>query len=128
MAPEDSTAAVDPAVLARLAEEIGDVDEVVHLYLRALPLRCGSIARALASGDATALRDAAHTLRSASAFVGATTVSALSARLEQAALRREPLPAALGTQLAAEAHRAETELLALLRHGRQVGAEPGRSE
>jgi len=111
---ETDARAVDPAALARLAEEIGDVHEVVQLYLQALPVRCGLIANALASGDAAGLRDVAHTLRSASAFVGATGLTALCDRLEAAGSQGPPLPLGLGTELAAEGRRVEAELVALL--------------
>jgi HPt (histidine-containing phosphotransfer) domain-containing protein len=111
---EDRAPAVDSAALDRLAEELDDVHEIVQLYLRALPLRCGSIAQALAAGDAGALRDAAHTLRSASAFVGAAGLAALCDRLEQVSTQAAPLPVALGMEVAAEGRRVEAELIALL--------------
>jgi HPt (histidine-containing phosphotransfer) domain-containing protein len=109
---EDGPRPVDAAVLARLVEEVGDVHEIVQLYLDALPLRCGLIAKALADGDAVALSDAAHTLRSASAVVGADGLVALCERLEHAAREDAPLPSALGTEIAAESRRVEAELLA----------------
>jgi HPt (histidine-containing phosphotransfer) domain-containing protein len=111
---DESTRAVDEAALGRLAEEIGDVHEVVQLYLRSLPLRVGLIANALARGDASELRDAAHTLRSASAFVGANGLTVLCDQLEEAASQDAPLPLGLGTELAAEGRRVEAELVALL--------------
>ena len=113
MTLDDRAPAVDAAVLVRLAEEVGGVEEVVELYLRALPLRCASIAHALAAGDAVTLRQTAHTLQSASAFVGAMPLAALCARLEEAS-QRSQLPVGVGEEVAEEARRVERELRALL--------------
>jgi Hpt domain len=110
----DGPPAVDAAVLLRLDREVGGVGVVVDLYLRALPLRCGSIARALAAGDSVTLRREAHTLRAASAFVGANSLAVLCQRLEDALEETATPPVSLGTEMAAESRRVERELRALL--------------
>lgn len=110
----DTRPAVDASVLLRLDSEVGGVGEIVDLYLRALPLRCGSIAQALAADDPAALRRAAHTLRSASALVGALSLATLCERLEDASEQTAALPVNAGTEVAAESRRVQRELRALL--------------
>jgi HPt (histidine-containing phosphotransfer) domain-containing protein len=110
----DTRPAVDASVLLRLDTEVGGVGEIVELYLRALPLRCGSIAQALADDDPAALRRATHTLRSASALVGAASLATLCERLEDVSEQTAALPVSAGTEVAAESRRVERELRALL--------------
>jgi HPt (histidine-containing phosphotransfer) domain-containing protein len=92
---------VEQAVLDQLAEEIGDLGEVIGLYLRALPARCGAIAQALARGDREAVVVASHTLGTASSFLGARRLAQQCGRLEAEARSGEPLALKRGVELRA---------------------------
>jgi HPt (histidine-containing phosphotransfer) domain-containing protein len=105
---------VDPAVLDRLAADLGDLGDIVDVYVRALPRRCGEIAQALADGDAEGVSRGAHTLRSASAFLGAVDVVELCDRLEREA-RAGFVVTDRGRELTDACRSAERELRALTR-------------
>ncbi len=106
---------MDPAVLGRLDQEIGGVREVVDAYLEALPGRCEEVARAVEGADADAVARVAHTLRTASAFLGAVGLAQLCAVLEHEAASGRPVPASRAGQVADMARRVERELRALTR-------------
>jgi HPt (histidine-containing phosphotransfer) domain-containing protein len=106
---------VDAAVLARLADDLGGIDDIVAAYLDALPRRCGAIAKAIADGDAAAVGRTAHTLRSASAFLGALPLAELSAQLEREADSRAPVPPERARQLARAAREVAEALARLTR-------------
>ena len=58
--------------------------KVLNTYLQTTPALVDRMRRALDSGDAGALADAAHTLKSSSASLGAERLTSLCRRLEQA--------------------------------------------
>lgn len=105
--------AVDVPTLTRLVGDLGDpaiVAETIALYLAELPERLAALEADLAAGDAAAVRLTAHSLKSASAMLGARPLSrscldveraAAEGRLDSERLRR--VRAAAGT--AAEALR-----------------------
>jgi two-component system sensor histidine kinase/response regulator len=75
----------DEAVgLERLRLDVGDeaAARFVATFLAGLPAREAAIGSALSAGSAEWVRETAHALRSPSAAVGATALSALCARLE----------------------------------------------
>ncbi|MBK7642169.1 MAG: Hpt domain-containing protein [Planctomycetes bacterium] len=66
-------------------EEPGLLDELIDLYLSDAPQRMRDIEGSLCSGDWKLLERAAHTLKSASANIGALGLSALCKELESSA-------------------------------------------
>ncbi len=81
-------ASIDPAALEslRALQREGQpnvVDKVVGLFLQGSPDAIRQIGEALERGDASTIGDLAHGLKSSSAFVGATRLSALCKELEQ---------------------------------------------
>src|SRR6185295_11603483 len=71
---------IDPGVIEGLrelggAEDPGLLVELIDLYLADAPLRMAEIEQSLASGDWKLLERAAHTLKSASANIGALGLS-----------------------------------------------------
>jgi HPt (histidine-containing phosphotransfer) domain-containing protein len=123
-APDDPPV-VDEAVLSRLADQLGGVDDIVLTYLDALPRRCSEIAKAIADGDADAVGRTAHTLRTASAFLGALSLAQLSALLEQEAGSGVAVPLERGRQLARTAREAHDALAALVRRPSASAQRPG---
>jgi HPt (histidine-containing phosphotransfer) domain-containing protein len=113
-APDDQPV-VDVAVLARLADELGGVDDIVLTYLDALPRRCGEIAKAIADGDAESVSRTAHTLRTASAFLGALPLAELSGLLEHEADSGVPVPIERARELARAAREVQEALAGLVR-------------
>lgn len=92
--------AIDRDTLRRLADDLGDtsfVAETVRLYLAELPERLALLETGLSQGDVDAVRSTAHSLKSASAMLGAGPLSASCLALERAAaeqrLSREGLHA-----------------------------------
>ena len=85
--------AIDMAIIATLRELGGTedphlVDELIDLYLQDAPERVTEIQEALRSGDFDLLERASHTLKSASANIGALGLSAQCAELERMARDR----------------------------------------
>lgn len=86
---------IDPEVIEAL-RELGGVEdpgllvELIDLYLSDAPQRMAEIESSLASGDWALLERAAHTLKSASANIGALGLSELCRQLECQARRRDP--------------------------------------
>jgi HPt (histidine-containing phosphotransfer) domain-containing protein len=79
---------VDHDTLRRLADDLGDaaiVADTVRLYLAELPDRLGLLETGMTDGDAQAVRSTAHSLKSASAMLGAGPLSASCLALERAA-------------------------------------------
>jgi HPt (histidine-containing phosphotransfer) domain-containing protein len=73
-------------VLDELREVLGsEVDKIIAVYLEDAPRLIAQLERAAVSGDPIALRVAAHTLKSSSANVGATTLSDAARDLEHGA-------------------------------------------
>ena len=85
--PDESKEVLDQSVLASLRElqEEGEPDileEVGGLFLKHAPEKISAIEKAVEQKDANALKVAAHSLKSSSAYVGAMRLSALSKDLE----------------------------------------------
>src|SRR5689334_17807101 len=86
---------IDPTVIEGLrelggAEDPGLLVELIDLYLADAPQRMTEIEQSLTSGDWTLLERAAHTLKSASANIGALGLSELCKQLECKARKRDP--------------------------------------
>ncbi|MEO1134385.1 MAG: ATP-binding protein, partial [Cyanobacteria bacterium J06639_1] len=83
-----SDRAFDPAALNLIRDSLGnDADatlaEIVDLYLDRSTAYLETIAGAIAANDATRLQEASHSLKSASATVGAIAIATHCERLEQ---------------------------------------------
>jgi HPt (histidine-containing phosphotransfer) domain-containing protein len=77
--------AVDLATLQGLVEDIGEeavVIDTLEIYLEELPVRLDSMSGALADERFDVLRDDAHSLKSSSRMLGASTLSDLCRDLE----------------------------------------------
>jgi HPt (histidine-containing phosphotransfer) domain-containing protein len=73
-------------VLGELREVLGpEVDRIVAVYLEDAPRLIAQLERAAVDNDPIALRVAAHTLKSSSANVGATTLAEAARDLEHGA-------------------------------------------
>jgi HPt (histidine-containing phosphotransfer) domain-containing protein len=86
---------LDPGVIEGLrelggAEDPGLLVELIDLYLGDAPQRMAEIEQSLANGDWKLLERAAHTLKSASANIGALGLSELCKQLECQARKRDP--------------------------------------
>jgi two-component system sensor histidine kinase/response regulator len=68
--------------------------DLAEAFLTEAPQRVAEIRRALASGDATSLRRAAHTIKSSARYFGAADVYQQAERLEMLAKQGELAPAA----------------------------------
>ncbi len=77
---------LDNSVLGELRDVLGsEVDRIVAVYLEDAPRLVAQLERAVVSNDPIALRVAAHTLKSSSANVGATTLADAARDLEHGA-------------------------------------------
>ena len=77
---------LNAAVLDELREVLGsEVDKIIAVYLEDSPRLIAQLERAAVGNDPIALRVAAHTLKSSSANVGATTLSEAARDLEHGA-------------------------------------------
>ena len=90
---DDAEQVLDARVLDDLralggADDPGLLTELIELFLRDAPERIAEIEGALERGDAASLERAAHTLKSSSANLGATSLSALCREIEAAARAR----------------------------------------
>ncbi len=78
---------MDAQTLIRLLADIGDdtesLAEFLRIYLDDSPQQLQAMAQGLADRDFTAMGLAAHTLKSTSASVGATTLAVLCAELSR---------------------------------------------
>jgi HPt (histidine-containing phosphotransfer) domain-containing protein len=97
--PESVLAPAAIAALRQIDDPAGPdlFARLVGLFTTETQRRLPTMTSALARGDADALADEAHVLRSASATLGATAMSELCGRIEAAALtgRIDALPAVL---------------------------------
>lgn len=98
--------ALDKKILDQLREIMGDdyqetLRELIELYLGESPGLLKNLHAAVDEGDATALQRAAHSLKSSSANVGATTISATFGEIE-AACRTGRIDASLVSRAAIE--------------------------
>lgn len=78
---------IDTKVLQSFRDMMGEngweiVAEMIDCYLEDAPKLIEAISQAVAQADATRLRSCAHTLKSSSATLGATTLSHLCKELE----------------------------------------------
>jgi CheY-like chemotaxis protein/HPt (histidine-containing phosphotransfer) domain-containing protein len=90
-ARRDSAAGLDPEAIARIRAldppgQAGLLERVVSLYVSGLAEQLRDLDAALARGDLGAARGIGHSLKSASANVGATEMARLAQRLERAGL------------------------------------------
>jgi CheY-like chemotaxis protein/HPt (histidine-containing phosphotransfer) domain-containing protein len=102
-APDDVTSQFSP----------DDLREIAAQYLQDVPERIREMKAALKARDTEVLSRAAHTLKSSSAYVGATRVGRLGAKMEQMADRGEL--EAMGywiTRMEADFERVRAQLLA----------------
>ncbi len=77
---------LNAGVLDELREVLGsEVDKIIEVYLEDSPRLIAQLERAAVGNDPIALRVAAHTLKSSSANVGATTLSEAARDLEHGA-------------------------------------------
>ena len=81
---QPATAALDEAALEQLRSTLGDTAtaEIVETFLNEGPRLFADLHKAVESGDAPALRLAAHTLKSNAATFGATALAELCQKLE----------------------------------------------
>lgn len=86
MAQNETTGAFDAAAMDRLLDTIGGdreaLGELVESFLEEGPGLIGRMESAVTEGDAEALRQAAHTMKSSAADFGAMPLSRMSAALE----------------------------------------------
>ncbi|RZA20206.1 MAG: response regulator, partial [Lysobacteraceae bacterium] len=83
---EAAAPVLNASVLDDLREVLGsEVDKIVALYLEDAPRLIAQLERAVVGNDPIALRVAAHTLKSSSANVGATSLSDAARDLEHGA-------------------------------------------
>jgi len=88
--PEAIAVRSPPVLSASILDELRDVlgnevDKIIAVYLEDAPRLIAQLERAAVGGDPIALRVAAHTLKSSSANVGATTLSEAARDLEESA-------------------------------------------
>ncbi len=84
---------IDESVIAMLKASLSDdgtvIRQLIDLYTKDSPQQLADAAAALAKGDMAAMARAAHSLKSTSASMGATTVSGLARELEDLAKRSD---------------------------------------
>ena len=107
-----SAPTVDEAVFSQLVADLGaqHIEEVCRVFLATAASGIDAVRRALDSADATGAADAAHRLKSASGFLGATRLADLCAAVEAGSTAGNP-----GDDLAAELRRTSDDLLALVK-------------
>ena len=118
--PEDASAAIDRQALAQYREldpsgALGLMARLMRVYLESSNELLGRAEAALVAGDAAALQQAAHPLKSSSANVGAMTLAELCKQLEALAKATQlDEAAALFDVVRQEYQRAVTEIDTLL--------------
>ena len=81
----DSVPTLDRSFLLEMLDGDEEIaQEIMDLYLDEIPTMVAVIRHAVGDGDAEAIRRGAHTLKGASANVGATAMRELCSRIEQA--------------------------------------------
>ncbi len=89
-APAPSFPVLDQTMLEELREIAGDeTTRIITIFLEDAPRLIGTLEKAAAVPDLDAMRDAAHTLKSSSANVGAMALSAAAKRVELGARARK---------------------------------------
>jgi HPt (histidine-containing phosphotransfer) domain-containing protein len=127
--PTDSSATaamLDREVLAQLREELGGAEalrQVIDTFLEGTPRFLAGLRDAASRGDAPGMQQVAHTLKSTSAMLGATGLSAQCAELERLS-RAGAVPDAVSRVAAIDAL-CHAVTLALSRTGRLEIDNPG---
>jgi HPt (histidine-containing phosphotransfer) domain-containing protein len=89
---------IDESVITKLKAALGDdgavIQQLIDLYAKDSPQQVADAELALERRDMAALARAAHSLKSTSATMGATTVSALALELELHAKQSALAPSA----------------------------------
>jgi HPt (histidine-containing phosphotransfer) domain-containing protein len=101
-----TSAMPDRGVLLQLQEELGGAEalrEVIVTFLDGTPRFLTALRDAAGRGDAPGIQKAAHTLKSSSAMLGATTLSARCAELERLSRAGTVVPDVLSRVAAIEA-------------------------
>ncbi|MBG0777263.1 MAG: response regulator [Desulfovibrionaceae bacterium] len=93
-APGDHPLLDPQEALARLEGDLGLLHEVWTAYLDTIPADLNGLQSALAADDRDAAYRHAHTIKGASANIGAKAAQALAAHVERAVLRNDPPTAA----------------------------------
>jgi HPt (histidine-containing phosphotransfer) domain-containing protein len=84
--PTDHTPVLCSATMASLRDEGEDfLLDLIKLFLSEVPMRLAALTAALAEGNRSVARRAAHTLKSTAAVFGADTLQAIAAAIELAA-------------------------------------------
>jgi HPt (histidine-containing phosphotransfer) domain-containing protein len=112
----DSAAAIDQEILDELRAVLGnEVERLITVFLEATPPLIARLEAAALAPDYAALREAAHTLKSSSANLGALALSTAARRVELGA-RTQTLdrPAVAVALVAREFARASQALRAAL--------------
>ena len=118
---------LDESVLNELAEFAGaEMHRIVRLFLEDTPALLRTLEQAAAEPDLARMQEAAHTLKSSSANVGAMALSATAKRIEMSArVHKLERPAVAVALLIAEHARARVALLGYLsRHPKPGTADP----
>lgn len=112
-----SAPAVNGAVFSQLVADLGaeHIAEVCRVFLENAASEVDGVRQALDADDAKGAAEAAHRLKSASGFLGATRLAQLCAAVEAGSPAADP-----GEALAAELQRTSDDLQALV--GRMAGA------
>ena len=98
MPTEDVLDAAVVAELRRAQDAFGNpafIRQLVELFLSNTPGKMDRIRQALAAGDAEAIGQAAHALRSSCGMLGAAQLAGAFARMEEAAARGDLAAAAV---------------------------------
>ena len=105
---------LDPGILDDLQAMLGEeVERLVDVFLEDTPRLVRALEHAAAGPDYDALREAAHSLKSSAANLGAMSLSAAAKRVELAARERSlERPAVAVALIANEFARARQQLLA----------------
>jgi CheY-like chemotaxis protein len=85
--------AIDAAALAEL-RTLGAGDDLIALFLTEAPATLAALGQASAQGDASELRELAHSLKGSCRYLGALQMAALLAELEQIGSRGSVVAAA----------------------------------
>ncbi|HEV7269334.1 hybrid sensor histidine kinase/response regulator [Pseudoxanthomonas sp.] len=127
-APAPSFPVLDQTMLEELREIAGDeTTRIISIFLEDAPRLIGTLEKAAAVPELDAMRDAAHTLKSSSANVGAMALSAAAKRVELGARARKlERPAVAVALVIAEYARARMALqgYAAQQLGRPLLAQP----
>ncbi|MEP5763319.1 MAG: response regulator [Halieaceae bacterium] len=105
--------AVDDAVLAALEQDTSPelVQEIIESFVESSPHLVEQLTAGLSVADADSVKEAAHSLKSGSQYIGATTLSRLCLDLETLARRHDlTVSAPLAEQLEAEYSRVMSAL------------------